>query len=60
MRAHTKRHRIERDSVERDSVVREEEKSISSVEFIENAKKELNLPMWAISLAGLRYRENLT
>lgn len=53
MRAHMKGHRIERDSV-----AREEEKSISADDYIKQAYGDF--PRWAISLAGLRYRENLT
>jgi len=36
------------------------EKSISATEYIKKAQQSLNLPMWAISLAGLRYRDDLT
>lgn len=53
MRARTKGHRIERDSV-----TREEEKSISADDYLEQVYGDF--PRWAISLAGLRYRENLT
>lgn len=55
MQAHTrKRH------TKQESQVRDEERSISAEEYIKETQKELDLPMWAISLAGLRYRENLT
>ena len=55
MRAHTRKHHTRQGSQ-----VREEEKSISADDYIKKAQKDLNLPMWAISLAGLRYREDLT
>ena len=56
MRAHTRKHPIKKG----ESTIYEEENSIPADEFIEKAKKDLGLPMWAISLSGLRYRENLT
>lgn len=55
MLEHTRKHRTKQESQ-----LREEEKSISADEYIEKAQEELNLPMWSISLAGLRYREDLT
>lgn len=55
MQAHKRKHRTKQESQ-----VREEEKSISAEEYINDIQKELNLPMWAISLSGLRYREELT
>jgi len=54
MRAHTRKHHTKQEEL------LHEEKSISADEFIEKAQEGLNLPMWAISLAGLRYREDLT
>lgn len=55
MRAHTRKHRTKQEVK-----LHEEEKSISADDYIKKAQKDFNLPMWAISLAGLRYRENLT
>lgn len=53
MRAHTRKHHTKQKTL-----VREEEKSISSKEYLQNVYGEF--PRWAISLAGLRHRENLT
>lgn len=55
MRAHTRKHRTKQEEL-----LYKEEKSISADEFIEKAQEDLGLPMWAISLSGLRYREDLT
>lgn len=55
MRAHTRKHRTKQESS-----LYEERGSISADDYIEKAQKDLNLPKWAIALAGLRYRENLT
>ncbi len=55
MQAHTKKRHIKQKSH-----LREKEKSISVDDFIKEAQKDLNLPIWAISLSGLRYREDLT
>ena len=55
MRAHTRTLLIKKELD-----MREAEKAISAEDYIKQAQKELDLPMWAISLSGLRYREDLT
>lgn len=50
MQAHTKKH-----PTNQKSPVHKEEKSISAEDYIEKTQKDLNLPMWAIFLSGLRY-----
>lgn len=52
MRAHTRKHPTKHESQIH------EEKSISSNDYIKKVYGDL--PRWAISLAGLRHRENLT
>jgi len=56
MQAHTRKHLTKKNA----PAISEEEGSISADDFIKKALKDLNLPMWSISLAGLRYREDLT
>ena len=53
MRAHTKKR-----PTKRKSGVCEEGKSISSKDYLQDTYGDF--PRWAISLAGLRHRENLT
>jgi len=53
MQAHTRKH-----LTKQESQLREEEGSISAEEYLK--KSYGDFPRWAISLAGLRYRENLT
>ena len=57
MRAHTRKHHTKQDHIQKNYP---EEGSISADDFIKEACEELKLPIWAISLAGLRYREDLT
>ena len=54
MQAHTRKHPIKQKEQGQT-----EERSISGEEFLRKAQKDLGLPMWAISLSGLRYREDL-
>lgn len=53
MRAHTRKHHTRQESQ-----MHEEEKSISAEDYLEKVYGDF--PRWAISLAGLRYREDLT
>lgn len=53
MQAHTRTRRTKQESL-----VCKEEKSISAEDYLDEVYG--NFPRWAISLAGLRHRENLT
>ena len=53
MRAPTRKH-----PTKQELLVHEEEKSISANDYLEKVYGDF--PKWAISLAGLRHRENLT
>ena len=53
MRGHTRKHRTKQETK-----LSKEEKSISADNYIKEVYGDL--PRWSISLAGLRYREDLT
>lgn len=56
MQGHTRKHPIKQEHIHS----KYEEGSISADDFTKEACEEMRLPIWAISLAGLRYRDGLT
>lgn len=54
MLGHTRKHHIKNE----EKIINEEEKSISSEDYFKKVYGDF--PMWAICIAGLRHREDLT